>query len=234
MMKYVGLVQRLRRRLGLGDAIAHSSEASERDSEYYDKVYQGVDELEDLRAPYWRSYYYFLWAVILDRLRRAGVRQVLEAGCGPGRLAELLVEHGLSYVGFDFSRTAIEMARQRLPQFQFEQQDARTSKLFQSVKHDAVICTEVLEHIQDDLSVVSNFQVGKRCLCTVPNFPYESHVRHFLDAESVARRYSEWFVDFDVLTLQSPNSPSAKFFLFEGIRNERQWSPHVIEGRVYS
>ena len=54
----------------------------------------------------------------------------------------------------------------------------------------------------------------------VPNFAYESHVRHFADAGQVAARYGRFFRDFDVLTLKSPRSPRDEFFLFDGVRND--------------
>src|SRR5262249_55953579 len=105
-----------------------------------------------------------------------------------------LLDQGVAaYAGLDFSREAIDLARRAAPRGEFMIGDARSSGIYVEFDHDAVICTEVLEHIEDDLLVVSRFLPGKRCLGTVPNFPYESHVRHFRDAGEVASRYGPFF-----------------------------------------
>lgn len=178
----------------------------ERDAGYYDAGYYDryVAATEGYDWPYYKSNYYALWAVIVDRVRRDGLHRVLEIGCGPGQLAAFLLDQGLKeYAGLDFSARSIDMAREAAPRGKFVVDDARSSSIYADVSYDAIICTEVLEHIEDDLQVIARFPEGARCLCTVPNFPYESHVRHFED----------------VLTLISQKSPTARFFLFDGVRN---------------
>ena len=188
------------------------------DANWYDQLYSSVAVYH---CPYYESHYYFLWAVIADLLRRAGTRRVLEIGCGPGQLAALLVQQGVQeYVGLDFSPAAIDLARKNVPQGRFVVGDARCPDIFRGTNYDALICTEVLEHIEDDLQVVSQFGVGKRCLCSVPNFPYDGHVRHFQDAPEVTARYSRFFDGFDVATFASPRSAEDRFHLFDGVRND--------------
>src|SRR5205085_1343346 len=104
-------------------------------------------------------------------IRRGGIRRVLEVGCGPGHLANLLLDQGVQeYVGLDFSPKAVAIARKVAPRARFLVGDARSSELYSRFDYDAVICTEVLEHIEDDGLVVSQFRPGTRCLCSVPNF----------------------------------------------------------------
>ncbi len=171
--------------------------------------------------PYEQSHYYFLWSVIVDRIRRANLGRILEIGCGPGQLATYLLERGVQqFTGLDFSSQAIEMARRNAPAGRFVVGDARMPEIYVQTEHDAIICTEVLEHIDDDLVVVSRFLPGKRCFCSVPNFAYESHVRHFRDAAEVAERYGRFFSEFDVTTLKSPMDQADRFFLMDGVRNE--------------
>ncbi|MEJ7639368.1 MAG: class I SAM-dependent methyltransferase [Singulisphaera sp.] len=127
------------------------------------------------------------------------------------------------YVGLDFSPAAIAKA-ETLRRGRFVVGDARAPEIYREVEHEAVVCTEVLEHIQDDLLVVSRFGAGKRCLCSVPNFPYESHVRHFRHAGEVKERYGPYFGDCDVMTFKSPISDTAnieeyEYFLLDGVRN---------------
>jgi SAM-dependent methyltransferase len=187
-------------------------------ADWYDRAYT---DIPIYHGHYTRSGYYFLWAVIVDRVRRDKLGRVLEIGCGPGQLAAFLLDQGVeSYVGLDFSPTAIRLAQQAASGGRFVVGDARTSPLYDQCEYDAIICTEVLEHIEDDLLVVSRFRPGRRCLCTVPNFPYESHVRHFRDEAEVAARYDRFFRDLDVMALRSPTAEDVLYFLFDGIRND--------------
>jgi 2-polyprenyl-3-methyl-5-hydroxy-6-metoxy-1,4-benzoquinol methylase len=161
-----------------------------------------------------------MWAIIADRVRRAGAPAVLEIGCGPGYLAAFLIDQGVrDYTGLDFSRSALERARQAVPRGRFIEGDARTATAYQDCRYDILICTEVLEHIEADLDVVSRFPGGIRCLCSVPNFEDDSHVRTFRDADEVLARYGSFFERLDVMTLNSPNGYGDRFFLFDGIRN---------------
>jgi SAM-dependent methyltransferase len=191
----------------------------ERDAQWYDALVS--QQMEGLSQGYWRSYYYFLWAIIADRVRRSRMLEVLEIGCGPGRLAAFLLDQGVNkYVGLDFSPKAIALARQLVPAGQFVVDDARTTTLPSKIEHDVLICTEVLEHVDDDLAIISRFRPGKRCLCSVPSFPHESHVRSFQDVRAVAERYGRFFHSFDAMTLRSPNCDDHRFFLFDGVRSE--------------
>jgi SAM-dependent methyltransferase len=205
-------------RLGIFPLRSAHRGGTECGAQWYDRAYADTRTYHD---HYTRSSYYPLWAVIVDRIRRDRIGRILEIGCGPGQLAAFFLDQGVaSYAGLDYSAKAIELARLAAPRGEFVVGDARSSGIYAEFDHDAVICTEVLEHIEDDLLVVSRFLPAKRCLGTVPNFPYESHVRHFRDAGEVASRYGRFFRDIDVMTFRSPTDENVLYFLFDGIRNE--------------
>lgn len=189
----------------------------EQPSSHYDGYYA---KSAAYNAHYSKSVYYFLWSVIADRIEHSGITSVLEIGCGPGQLASMLLDRGLqSYTGMDFSPKAIEMARKNCPKGRFEVGDALATDLHRQVDHDLIICTEVLEHIENDLQVVSRFRPGVRCICTVPSFAHESHVRLFRDCEEVKSRYGPFFEHLEVSSWISPNYQPDLFFLMDGRRS---------------
>src|SRR5262249_48300034 len=141
---------------------------------------------------------------------------------GTGQLAALLLDQGVEqYVGLDRCEDFVARAAATVSGGTFVTADACSTDIYTWAEHEAVVCTEVLEHVPDDLAIVSRILPGKRCYGSVPNFPYRNaHVRYFEDARAVATRYGPFFRDFDVMTLKSPRSATDLFFLFEGVRNE--------------
>ncbi len=165
---------------------------------------------------YTESIDYFLWTVIADRIPADS--SILEIGCGSGQFAHLLAEHGVTrYTGFDMSSQAVSLARQRLPHFAFHVADALTTALLSDADYDTVVSTEVLEHIDHDLEVVGRVRPGVRCLMSVPNFPYPSHVRYFKDEQAVRDRYGSLFERLHVATIRK-NLAGDCFFLMDGLR----------------
>ena len=91
----------IRRRIK-GEHYHEIGPGTELPSAWYDWAY---GETPAYHAHYSDSGYYFLWSVIVDRMLRAGVRQVLDLGCGPGQVAALLYDKGMrEYRGLDSAR----------------------------------------------------------------------------------------------------------------------------------
>ncbi len=142
---------------------------------------------------YTKSTYYALFRAVVQELRKARARRVLEVGCGSGVLAQMVLDQlpAVGYRGFDFSRTGVERAGQRMGRTDlFFVGDARSAEPYQQ-DYDAIVCTEVLEHIEDDLGAMKNWRPGVLCVCSVPNFPYSGHVRSFRNEAEVRARYGE-------------------------------------------
>jgi SAM-dependent methyltransferase len=189
--------------------------AGEKGAEWYDQAFEST---ELWRLHYSESPYYFLWTVIAERILRARCNAIFDIGCGSGQLACLLRDKGVNqYHGLDFSPKRIERAREVCPQFAFTVGDAYRSDLFATYDYDAVICTEFLEHVEGDLEIIGRIKPSARFHGTVPNFPYVSHVRHFLDAEAVRFRYMRFFDDFRVDSFPA-NARGKTFYLIEGIK----------------
>jgi SAM-dependent methyltransferase len=166
-------------------------ESKEFVSKQYDEIYAtgGAERIYDV--PYRHSGYFPLFKEVQKTLRRRKVRSVLEVGCGTGGLAHLLKDRSpeIAYRGFDFSSVAVQRAGARLGQSErFFVGDARAQESYAD-RFDAIVCTEVLEHIEADLEVISQWTPGAYCVCSVPNFDADNHVRHFRSEEDVSRRY---------------------------------------------
>jgi 2-polyprenyl-3-methyl-5-hydroxy-6-metoxy-1,4-benzoquinol methylase len=156
-----------------------------RDSDYYDDMYLHDDRTyERSRA----SPYYPLFSKVCQLAKEAELGTVLEVGCGSGVLAEMLIASGMRYEGFDISPVAIEKARKRNPEGRFFVGDATDPAAYRA-PYDLLVCCEVLEHVDEDLAAMGSWKSGSTCICSVPNFDYESHVRFFHSVEQVRERY---------------------------------------------
>jgi tetratricopeptide (TPR) repeat protein len=187
-----------RARIGdLKARIEHGGNSSEATVVYYDIIYNDNPAfVED--GP--ESLYLPVWIKLVSVLREAGVSSVLDIGCGPGKFAKFLTEQmpGTAYLGVDFSSAAIDIAREKCPQQRFEQGDITTLEAATLDKFGAIICTEVLEHIETDVELLERLPAGMRFLGSVPNFDSFGHVRFFADAAAVTERYGKMFSELSV------------------------------------
>lgn len=122
-------------------------------------------------------------------------RSILDAGCGPGRLLFELHQRlpDAACVGVDSADETIGENRGRFPWGRFEPLDLASSALAE--RFDVVVCTEVLEHVEDDERALRNLvaMTERYLLLTVPTgpiFPLEAgfgHLRHY-QLEPLSRR----------------------------------------------
>ncbi|MBW4646949.1 MAG: class I SAM-dependent methyltransferase [Goleter apudmare HA4340-LM2] len=197
---------------------SYFQEGKEQNPDYYDKMFI-TNENELWSKHYTESYYYPLWTILTDRIMRDGKTfSVLDIGCGPGQLPLLLYDQGLTrYLGFDFSQQAINYAKKMCPKFDFLVADAFQTDLYDVYDYDTVICTEFLEHVENDCKIICKIPSGKHFYGTVPNFSCDSHVRFFKNIEEVKQRYEIYFHSFKVhVHLASTNG--IFFFVLEGIK----------------
>jgi 2-polyprenyl-3-methyl-5-hydroxy-6-metoxy-1,4-benzoquinol methylase len=185
----------------------------EMDETYYDEKFTNF---KDFQNHYKDSWYYVHWTQIIKYLRGFNQPKILEIGCGTGQLAHYLNDEGyLNYSGFDFSSKAIEIAKERVD-LNFFLGNALDEASFK-VDYDLIICTEVLEHIENDIIVLQNIINGKDIIFSVPNFDEKSHVRWFTSERQIKKRYYK-YIDikditrigniFIVLGIKSDFSPS--------------------------
>ena len=161
--------------------------------ETYDRMFKegGAGGVFDM--PYRTSAYYPMFNAAAKMLLAARPKSVLEVGCGTGQMAQLLMDRSeIDYQGFDFSPLAVEKAQRRTgaPQ-RFSVADATVAQTYEGRRYDAIVCTEVLEHIEQDLETISHWKSGAFCVCSVPNYDSDTHVRYFRSEEEVRARYGE-------------------------------------------
>jgi SAM-dependent methyltransferase len=159
--------------------------------ETYDAMFSegGSDGIFDL--PYRRSGYYPLFRAVARLLQQRQPASVLEVGCGTGAMAHLLFDRTtLDYRGFDFSPLAVDKARARTGRRDaFYVADATAAATYAGQHRDAIVCTEVLEHIEQDREAMAHWPTGTWCVCSVPNYDADTHVRLFRTEEEVRERY---------------------------------------------
>lgn len=134
--------------------------------------------------------------LIKDTIRPLTFESVLDVGCGQGSLlADLRSE--FPYIkpnGIDISTSSIELARIRVPDGRFWILDAAKGHLDE--RFDLVVCSEVLEHIPDDMAVLKNLasMTGKYLIASAPQGRMRrfevakvGHVRNYAPGELVQK-----------------------------------------------
>ena len=101
-----------------------------------------------------------------------GCRDFLEIGCGTGFVLEGLSREfpNFNLSGSEYFQEGLSFAKKRVPQAQFKQLDA--TKMEDREKYDGIGAFDVLEHIDDDRTVLQNIyralRPGGYLVVTVP------------------------------------------------------------------
>ena len=175
--------------------------------ETYDNMFRDGGGVQVFRQHYRHSCYYPLFNSIEKALRQRGLKRVLEVGCGTGAFAHLLRDRGgYEYQGFDFSPEAVRQAKERTgAHLRFSVSDARNAESYRTAAaYDAIVCTEVLEHVPEDLEVIASWPPGKVVFASVPNFDSRYHVRFFKDSQDVRARYRDALAIDSITPIKKP------------------------------
>lgn len=106
-------------------------------------------------------------------LKTPKIRKVLDAGCGEGHLLSKLSAYIQGY-GIDFDERFIRAARKRCPYANFKKEDITNMKFRDNV-FDVVVCTEVIEHIENPEKAIEEMKrVLKPDGILIISFPNES------------------------------------------------------------
>lgn len=164
---------------------------------YYDAVFA---ESTKYAQPAHACDYAPVWARIVEVLRDLGARSLLDLGCGPGQFAEFVARAlpHLAYCGIDFSGVAVARGRQRVPHQRFLQRELPLRDFTDLPEFDAVVCTEVLEHVESDREILAVLPRGTPVIATVPSFDAFGHLRLFRTEAEIRSRYGELLEDLSI------------------------------------
>lgn len=163
---------------------------------------------DDLRKNEWKNTADFgpgvrtRYRIINKLLNKYNVVGTLnDVGCGSGNLIEYILLHNKSrfesVIGSDFSIEALKIAKQKNPDIKFEEIDLTDvpSKYIEKNQSDLVLCSEVLEHIEDDEIAIQNMfkmlNIGGYVIISVPYLmkhwtqhdDFSGHVRRYEPGE---------------------------------------------------
>lgn len=198
------------RRNSAGD---QTTEGSETSSHYSDLIYS---QSEEYRKPPAESVYYRSWQEIAARLGKNELKRVVDIGCGPGQFCEFLIQTmpGIHYTGLDFSAVAVAQAAARCPSAHFLKSDVLREDHLTQLGYDAVVASEVLEHIERDIDLIKRVTAGTYFVGSVPNFDSLGHVRFFTSMDAARDRYEPLLEDFSISSVDLKGS--SKLFIFSG------------------
>ena len=155
-------------------------------------------------------------------IRPLEIESVLDVGCGQGSLLEELGAEfpHIKPCGVDISKSGVELARQKVSDGRFWVADISRQPLDETF--DLLVCSEVLEHILDDIKAIRNLRemTGKYLVLSTPQgrmrrFEREvGHVRNYAPGELVSKLEQNGFVIESVLEWGFPfYSPLYRNFL---------------------
>ncbi|MDA0747449.1 MAG: class I SAM-dependent methyltransferase [bacterium] len=148
--------------------------------------------------------------LIRNLLNHIPYRSLIDIGCGNGALLrELPLDTTQIHIcGVDFSEVAVRLAQQQTPG-QFHCLDIQNTSLQETF--DVGICSEVLEHLDNDEAALSNIRtMCKQVIITVPSGPLGpssaamGHVRHYTK-ESLTQKLTQ--AGFTVCQIRAWGTP---------------------------
>ncbi|HSX10022.1 MAG TPA: class I SAM-dependent methyltransferase [Candidatus Saccharimonadales bacterium] len=114
------------------------------------------------------------YIVLINEIKSLKPTSILDAGCGEGFTLSRLEQQniGKNLEGIDFLEKAIKIGKKLHPKLKLRQGDIYKLP-YRDNQFDLVICTEVLEHLEDPEKALKELKriTKKYCVISVPNEP---------------------------------------------------------------
>lgn len=133
-----------------------------------------------------------LYMRIIDLLPEpSAASMIVDFGCGVGYFAgRLLKLRYPNYIGIDFSQDMIDIASERVPEYEYVLMSLYSEELEQFIKDYRIFTIiETLEHMENDINVLNKIPSGSLIVGSVPRADSLAHVRTFSGVNSVVDRY---------------------------------------------
>ena len=104
----------------------------------------------------------FTYGVILEILiKYLKKKKTLDAGCGEGNISLFVANHNNDVTGIDESKRSIAICKEKAKQLKLDLNtqfiNAKIEKCKFSQKFNLIICTEVIEHVNNDYLILNKF-----------------------------------------------------------------------------
>jgi SAM-dependent methyltransferase len=108
----------------------------------------------------------YLRRMVMKELKRLSFTSVCDVGCGEGTLLSMIAERypSVTLGGCEFSATALQSARELLPQAKLFSLDLLKDDV-SGIEYDLLLSVQVLEHLSDDLGALERMR--KMCKGTL-------------------------------------------------------------------
>lgn len=157
-----------------------------------------------LTYAWWENHYQMAESFYTHAVKNSSVKTVLEIGVGHAFFAYILLQEKaeLRYVGIDISESSIIYAKKILSashtsqSIEFRIEDATKLEFSDDNEFDLVICCEVLEHVEDPLSLGKTIRAALRdqgiaFVTTVCNLEAIDHIYLFRNTNDINELFSQ-------------------------------------------
>ena len=152
-------------------------------SSYYDDVF--ITSVWFTSGNAEMSYAAIYQKAVEDIFQQSDVN-ILELGCGLGMFPDFIKKKEHTYFGLDFSKVAIKTCKDK--GYNVKLHDLRNG--IPDLEYNVIVSFETLEHIIEDVKLLSEIKPGTLVCLSVPMFDDPSHVRYFENIEEVLERFS--------------------------------------------